>query len=1133
MSFIHLHSHSHYSLLDGVPKIPELIAAAKKRGMNALALTDHGNMYGAIEFYEEAKKAGIKPIIGLEAYVTNEPLDARNPSEQLYHLILLAKNTQGYKNLVKLCSISHINGFYYKPRIDMETLKQYSDGLIALSGCLSGEIAKTILSRGVEDAVPVAQKYCDIFGKENFFLEMQKHPSLPQQATVNEGLLQLREKLDIPIVATADSHYIERDDAEAQDVMLCIQTKKLLADTDRMTLRNENLSFTTTEEMRERFSDIPEAVDITQTIADSVNIEIELGKTQLPYFNVPEGITPEVYLRKMCEKGLEERYETVTEEIRQRLEYELDIINKTGFASYFLITQDFINWSKQQSIAVGPGRGSAAGSIVAYLTNITDVDPIKYKLLFERFLNPERISMPDIDTDFADIRRDDVLHYVEEKYGKDHVAQIITFGTMAARAAIRDVGRVLGLSYGYCDRLAKLIPMFTTLDEALATVPELSELVNQDTDAERLISIAKKLEGVVRHTSTHACAVVITKEPLDTSVPLQRDQDDGSIITQYSMKPIDDLGLLKMDFLGLKNLTIIEQSLAIIKATTGDEVLIDKIPLDDKKTYALLKKADTIGVFQLESSGMRRYLKQLKPTEIEDIIAMVSLYRPGPMEFIPQYIDGKHGKRTITYINERLKPILSKTYGIAVYQEQVMEIALQLAGFTYGEADVLRKAVGKKIKSLLDEQEHKMIQGMVNNGIHSSVAKEIWEFILPFARYGFNRSHAACYALIAYRTAYLKANYPAQFMAALLTADYGNSERVALEVKHAKEMGIEVLPPDINESFGTFSVVKDRIEEGESHRIRFGLKAIKNVGEHIITVIISERKENGPYTTLENFLQRVQDKDLNKKSLESLIKCGALDCFGERNLMLMNIDVLLQFAKRAQLERDSGQTNLFGGLDESTLPKLTLSPAQPIDQKIQLNWEKELLGLFVSGHPLDRYSAQLREISKPFAELREHPKREALTLIGIVLGNKRIYTKKGDAMLFVSLADDTAEIEAIIFPKIYTETLTLWENDSIVEVTGKLNDKDGTLKIIVDSASLFNPEKLNRTIPKKIVISVPREIKKTIFTELQSILMNSTGTIPVYLLVDEKEIDTKHTIDLDTVPKIEKLFGRENVDMVE
>ncbi|MCD6270994.1 DNA polymerase III subunit alpha, partial [bacterium] len=810
MKFTHLHVHTQYSLLDGLPKIDELLDYAKSLQMDSLAITDHGVLYGAVEFFKKAKAKGIKPIIGCEVYLAYESMYQKRPhiDDKKYHLVLLAKNETGYRNLVKLITKAHLEGFYYKPRIDEKLLFENCEGLIALSACLQGKIPKFIIANKFDEAQKLAQKYEYYFGKGNFYLELQDHPNIPEQKKVNKALIEIARKYKIPLVATNDSHYLKPEDAKAQDILMLINTGAKPDDPERLTMLQDDFSLRSPEQMIEAFKDVPEAIENTQRIVEECNFEFNLQKTRLPHFPLPEDTTPDDYLRELCIVGLKKRGLKLKGEIKQRLEYELETIKKTGFASYFLIVQDVVNWAKENGIITGPGRGSVGGSLVAYLTGITNINPLKYNLLFERFLNPERISMPDIDLDFTDTRRDEVIDYVARKYGRDHVAQIITFGTMAARAVVRDVGRVLGYPYSFCDRIAKLIPFGFTLDEALNKIDELRQMYIGDEKVQKLIDFSKKLEGVARHASTHACGVVISPEPLTNIVPLQHPtQDDKTIVTQYEMHSIEDLGLLKMDFLGLKNLTIIENTVRLIEKTQGKTIDIHRIPYDDKKTYKLLQEGKTTCVFQLESSGMKRWLRQLKPSQFEDVVTILALYRPGPMQFIPEYVERKRGKRKIEYLHPKLKNILKPTYGFPVFQEQIMQIAQEIAGFSLSEADILRKAIGKKIASLLKKQKEKFINGAVNQGIQREIAERIWSWFLPFARYGFNKSHSCGYATIAYQTAYLKAHFPVEFMASVLACERQDVERIAFLLEECKRMGIEVLPPDVNESFENFTVV--------------------------------------------------------------------------------------------------------------------------------------------------------------------------------------------------------------------------------------------------------------------------------------------------------------------------------------
>lgn len=1079
MSFAHLHVHSHYSLLTAPGKIDALLDRAKELGMSALALTDYTALYGAVELSIKAKERGMKAIIGAEMYITKD-MRSRVSAEdrRRYNLVLLAENQIGYQNLMKIISAAHLEGFYYKARIDKELLQKYHEGLLALSGSVTGEIPSLIIAGSDDRAREAAREYEAIFGKGNFFLELQPHGNYENQVIANAGLVQISRETGIPLVATNDVHYVKPEDAELQDILLCIRDNKKVTDENRLSLRHLDLSLKSPEQMAEFFKDMPEAIENAGAIADRCDVHIKLGETQLPHFDVPDGKTPEVYLRELCEAGLTKRFgSAITEKHRERMEYELGVIEKTGFASYFLIVQDFVNWAKEQGVVVGPGRGSAAGSFVAYLTGITNMDPIEYHLLFERFLNPERISMPDVDMDFADDRRDDVLNYVRGKYGSDHVAQIITFGTMAARAAIRDTGRALGLSYGLCDTVAKLIPQFHSMEKALAEAPDFKALYDRDPDARRLIDAAKKLEGLARHASMHACGVVITKNPVTDYTPIQNiSGSKEGIVTQYSSSTkssyIEKIGLLKVDFLGLKNLTIIQDTIRILRAlgkldalvetlgldpahtTTAD--IMDKLPMNDTATFELLQKAHTTGVFQLESNGMKRYLKQLAPSVLEDIIAMVALYRPGPMDWIPDFIAGKHGLKKIEYLHPKLEPILATTYGVAVYQEQVMQIARDLAGFTLGEADVLRKAMGKKILELIKEQKIKFVDGCVKQGISKTIGEKVFAFIEPFAGYGFNRSHAACYGLIGYQTAYLKAHYPAEFMAALLTSDQSNSDRVSIEVAEARDMGIEVLPPSVNESFEEFAVIRgdDGIE-----RIRFGLNAVKNVGTTVAEEIVRERKANGRFKDLTDFVERVRTKDLNKKSIEALAKVGALDAFGERKSFLESIDTILLYSKNSEKTKATHSMSLFRDMPiEKSAIRLT--ETSPATKHEKLMWEKELLGLYVSDHPASDYREYLEQVAVPIHEVEKRPEGASTQVGGVISALRKAYTKDQKTMYFATIEDTTGRIEAVVFPRIAEQTESLWVAENLVVVGGKISLRDGSPKIMVERAERLSEKEV-------------------------------------------------------------------------
>jgi len=1081
MSFVHLHNHTHYSLLDGLSRPKACAKIAKEQGSPAIAITDHGVLYGAIEFYKACKEEGIKPIIGCEMYVAPEGRLKKEPGTKIHHLLLLAETNEGYQNLMQLVTKAHLEGFYYKPRVDHGLLKAYHKGLIASSACLAGEIGHAILNGNEAKAAEIVELYKSIFGKENYFLEVQDHPNLPNQILVNQGIFRLAKATNTPLIATNDSHYPRREDKDSHDILICIQTGKKVTDTERMKY-NGDYSIRHPDEMKAAFAEYPEAISNTLEIAERCNVKLEFGKNLIPHFQTPEGENAQGYLKKLCEKGLTTRYPVITEDIQKRLEYELSTIHNSGFDTYFLIVNDFVQYAKDKGVLVGPGRGSAAGSLVAYSLNITDADPLQYGLLFERFLNPSRVSMPDIDIDFDDERRNEVLDYVIEKYGRNNVAQIITFGTMAARAAVRDTGRALGYPYDEVDRLAKLVPppvqgRHVPLTKSVQDDPELRKSYEQDPRAKALLDYAIKLEGTVRHAGTHACAVVISQKPLTEYTPLQKSSDEAGVITQYSMKPLEELGLLKVDFLGLKNLTIINNALINIERLIGQKIDLTKIPLDDKKTFSLLARGDTTGVFQLESAGMRRYLKELKPTALNDIIAMVALYRPGPMPWIPMYIRGKHEPASVTYIHASFERILKETYGVAVYQEQILEIARDFAGFSLGEADILRKAVGKKDPKLLAGERDKFIAGAVANAHSKKFAENVFHKVIePFAAYGFNKSHATCYALIAYRTAYLKALCPSAFMAALLSADSSDEERIAIEVDECESNGISVLPPSVNESLADFTVVNEKT-------IRFGLGAIKGIGDQPISTIIEAREKKGRFTNLEDFFKRVPAKVLNKKTIESLSYSGAFDDLGERKAIAASVDEVVSFAKAFQASASDTQTDIFGMMDPAdavSSAAFELKKMSPATRLEKLQWEKEFLGLFVSGHPLQGLKKYMAKKAHPIAKLDAKFKGKMIKIRGLVSRIKKVFTKSGAYMSYMTVEDLTGKIEVVVFPKTYQKYGMFLGEGKIVMMEGRLEARSGNLQCLAQTIQDISLENMVQSAKEEGLFDENEKYTRTI-----------------------------------------------------
>lgn len=1090
--FVHLHNHTHHSLLDGLTKIPDLVSKCQEMGMDAAAITDHGTMSGVLEFYKTATENKLKPILGVEAYIAARSRHDRDPQKdkQRFHLILLAMNNQGYQNLMRLSSLAELEGKYYKPRMDHEILEKYNEGLIVLSGCASGEIGEKLRDDDYDGAKEIAKWYKSVFG-DRYYLELQDHghPDAPGhwdvQGKINEHLKQLSRELDIPMVVTCDGHYLHHHDSDAHEILLCVGTGSFLSDEKRMSLKDFELHLTDPRDVIERWGkDMPEVIENTRKIADRCDVNIELGKILIPTFPVPEGETEKSYLDRLVYKGLARRYlqktddeaesmtnddirQQLTDQQRERVDMEFEVLERMGYNGYFLIVQDFINWGKSRGIIFGPGRGSAAGSIIAYALNITDLDPLKYDLLFERFLNPDRISMPDIDIDIQDTRRDEVIQYCANKYGQDRVANIVTFGKMAARAAVRDVARVLQVPYAESDRLAKLIPppvqgRHIPLAKSLVEDPDLKAEYESNPVAKEVFDFAMTLEGTIRSHGVHAAGVVIAPDEIVKFVPVEMAQK-GVVATQYPMGPVEELGLLKMDFLGLSNLTIIKNTLRIIKKVYGKEVDLATLPLDDKATYELFQRGDTTGVFQLESAGMKRYLRQLKPTVFEDIIAMVALYRPGPMQFIESFIRRKHGEEEIKYLHPGLAPSLENTYGILIYQEQFMQISKDWCGFTGGQADTLRKAVGKKNIELMKKVKPEFIEGAIKvGGATEEIANQFWDQLEEFANYSFNKSHAACYGLIAYWTAYLKAHYPSAFMAALMTSDQDDTDRLAIEMTECRHMNIPVLSPDVNQSFVEFAVVP------EDHTIRFGMAAIKGVGVGAVEEILRAR-EDGPFESIEDFATRVSTSKVNRKAWESLIKAGAFDSLGDRSDLLFNLDAILAYGSKIQKEKMSGQADLFGDLSdvEGVKPKLELQKA-PVryTEKEMLTWERELLGLYISAHPLDNYDAFFEEQTIPLSKVTPQIDGQPVTIGGLVTNLRTIVTKNGKKMAFVGIEDKTNESEVIVFPNLYEQIGSKLTQDVVIKVAGKISarDRDGNLsdeaKMIADEIDIVSDKEL-------------------------------------------------------------------------
>jgi len=1177
--FVHLHLHTEYSLLDGCIRIGSLFSRAREMGMPAVAITDHGNLFGAVEFYQEAKKAGTKPILGCEVYVApgnRKDRSAQGISEASYHLVLLVENEEGYRNLCRLLSAGYLEGFYYRPRVDKELLRKHHRGLIALSACLAGEIPNRILRQDLQAARQVAAEYREIFDDGRFFLEVQDN-GIPEQRVVNEALLSLSRSLSIPLVATNDCHYLRQEDARSHDILLCIQTNKQMGDPDRLRFSTDEFFFKSPEQMWASFGHVPEAVRNTLVLAERCHFQMEFGVYRYPHFEIPAGETLDSCLERKVREGFEKRLrqkavregKPVSGEERrgyeQRLDDELAMIRDMGYAGYFLIVYDFIRHAKSRGVPVGPGRGSAAGSLVAFSLGITDIDPIAYHLIFERFLNPERISMPDIDVDFCEQRREEVIQYVVEKYGgEQYVARIITFGKMKARAVVRDVGRVMGVPYGEVDKLAKMIPGGTkvTLEKALASEPALQEFVDKDPRAAELFAVAGRLEGLSRHASTHAAGIVISSCPLSDITPLYRDPKTEVVATQFSMKPLEKLGLIKFDFLGLKTLTVIQKAIELVRENHGRAINLEEAPLDDPKTYELLSRGETDGIFQLESSGMRDLLKQLKPEKLEEIIALVALYRPGPMQMIPEYINRKHGKAKIRYLHASFREILEETYGVIVYQEQVMQIATRIAGFRMGEADVLRRAMSKKDKVEMAQQREHFLGGAQGQGLSEAKAEEIFKLIEQFAEYGFNKSHSAAYAMVAYQTAYLKAHFPVEYMAALLTSEKDRTAKLVRYISGCRETGITVDPPDVNESASGFTT--------KNQRIRFGLGAIKNIGEAAVEAILATRREGGPFKSFHDFCNRVDLKKVNRRVIESLIKAGAFDLLsqGWRASLLSRLEGAMERGNRIQAERESAQASLFdlGLADRDSLWEECPAPAGEVEEwslQERLTFEKEALGFFLTGHPLREFEGDLRRYGAVgIRSILETQTDTEVTVGGFIATRKEIQTKKGERMAFLTLEDDSGTLEVIVFPEVYRQGVALLPADEPVVVKGKLElaeeeeevpeegegDEEGEEE--VDRRRLEGRRRgakllASRVLPLRevryanrsaIYFSLhPGEATRERLEELRDVLLDYRGPCRSFLRLSDpawgevtmemsEEFSVRPCAEL--VDKLEKLFGR-------